>query len=303
MKIKNMLIALSLLTLALLFVSCSFAAQADDNLTSDDINVPLKVDDATSDLKENSSSESTPTQTNSTAQTADNQKTNSDKKQKNAPKKIRPSVLCDQGFVHKKSNTFKVKLFSYKEDTNKFTYHKNVKLTVKVKIGKKTKVFKVKTNKKGEAKILNVKKLKVGTYRVTVTTSDEKYQIKEKGLIVVYGKAKKTATVKLKKTKYGIEARKKLNKKDILYSFYEPKDMQYDKGVYAETWDIKNPLGSYPHSMITKTKFTFKNKKTGKLITKTAKLSKDKFYGWKPIKVNPIKGYIPVKVKVWYLTR
>ena len=106
MKIKNMLIVSSLLILALLCVGCSFAAQADDNLTSDDANVPFEADNTASDLKENSSSASTPTQTNSTAQTADNQNTNSDKKQENAPKKIKPYVLCDQGFVHKKSNTF-----------------------------------------------------------------------------------------------------------------------------------------------------------------------------------------------------
>lgn len=303
MKIKNILIVLSLLILVLLCVGCSFATQADDNLSIDDANVPLEADNTASDLKENTSSSSNPAQTNSTTQTADNQNANSNKKQENAPKKIKPNVLCDNGFVHKKSNTFKVKLWSYKESNKKFTYYKNVKLTVKVKIGKKTKVFNVKTNKKGEAKILNVKNLKVGTYKVTVTTPDKKYQIKEKGLIVIYGKAKKVTTVKLKKTKYGIESTKKLNKKDLLYVFYEPKDRQYDKGVYAETWDLKDPLGAYSHSMITKAKFTFKNKKTGKLITKTAKLTKDNFYGWKQIKVSPVKGYVPVKAKVWYLTR
>lgn len=303
MKLKNTLIVLSLICLALLCISCACAAQADDNLTvNDDSDIPLEMDSNVNDLKENSSdvsnnqASSSSSTNSSTAQSTNTGKTVT-------TEKIKPYVLCDQGFVHKKSNTFKVKVFSYDDDTDKITYHKNVKLTVKVKIGKKTKTFNVQTNKKGEAKILNVKNLKVGSYKVTVTTTDSKYKIKENGLIVIYGKAKKTVTIKLKKTKYGIEANKKLNKKDILYSFYVPKDSQYDKGVYAEIWDIKDPLGAYPHSMITKTKFFFKNKKTGKIISKTAKLTKDKFYGWKAIKVKPIKGYTPIKTKVWYLTR
>lgn len=301
MKLKHTLAALSLICLALLCISCTCAAQADDNLTiNDDSDIPLEMDNDAIDLKENSTDNTQ--QSNSSAPSSSAAQSTDAAKSAKA-EKIKPYTLCDNGFVHKKSNTFKVKVFSYDDDTDKITYHKNVKLTVKVKIGKKTKTFNVKTNKKGEAKILNVKKLKVGTYKVTVTTTDDKYQIKEKGLIVIYGKAKKTTTIKLKKTKYGIEANKKLNKKDILYSFYEPKDAQYDKGVYAEIWDMKNPLGAYPHSMITKAKFFFKNKKTGKIISKTAKLTKDKFYGWKAIKVNPIKGYTPIKTKVWYLTR
>jgi hypothetical protein len=170
-------------------------------------------------------------------------------------------------------------------------------------VGKKTKTYHVKTNNKGEAKILNVKNLKVGTYKVTVTTPDERFKIKEKGHILIYGKAKKKTTIKMKKNKYGIEATKKLNKRDILWTFYEPRDAQFKKGVYAKTYDVKNPLDGFPHSMIYKTKFYFKNKKTGKIISKTAKLKADKFYGWKDIKVKPIKGYKPIETKVWYLTR
>ena len=41
-------------------------------------------------------------------------------------------------------------------------------------------------------------------------------------------------------------------------------------------------------------KFFFKNKKTGKVITKTSK------NGGYAIKVNLVNGYLPYKVTVWY---
>lgn len=292
MKIKKIALTLSLLCFVLLCIGCVYATQADSNLTSDDMNQPLEVDNKINEIKENSSSADIPSQT-----TNNNQKTNSAKTEK-----IKPDVLCDQGFPHKKSNTFKIKVYNVDDNTGKITYHKNVKLIVKVKIGKKTKIFNVKTNKKGDAKVFNVKKLKIGKYKVTVTTTDEKYQIKEKGIIIIYGKAKKSTTIKLKKGKYGIEGSKKLKKGDVASSFYEPKNGQIDKGVYADISNGKDPLNKYPHSMSIKAKFFFKNKKTGKIISKISKLTPNKFYGWKLLKVKPIKGYTPIKTKIWYLT-
>ena len=284
--------------LALLCIGGVCATEDGDNMSSTDNTPQLEANDASDDLNGNSSGETGFTDANATTSTE--QSTT----QQNSVKseKIRPNVFCEQGFIHKKSKTFKVKVFSYNDDS-KLVYHKNLKLTVKVKIGKKTKTYHVKTNYKGEAKILNVKNLKVGAYKVTVTTSDKRFKIKETGHIFIYGKAKKKTTIKMKKNKYGIEATKKLNKRDILWTFYEPKDAQSKKGVYAKTYDVKDPLDAIPHSMIYKAKFYFKNKKTGKIISKTSKLKTDKFYGWKDIKVKPIKGYKPIKTKVWYLTR
>ena len=298
MKIKSLIGIVSIMILALLCIGGVCATENGDNMSSTDNTPQLEANDAPDDLNGNSSGETGFTDANATTSTE--QSTT----QQNSVKseKIRPNVFCEQGFIHKKSKTFKVKVFSYNDDS-KLVYHKNLKLTVKVKIGKKTKTYHVKTNYKGEAKILNVKNLKVGAYKVTVTTSDKRFKIKETGHIFIYGKAKKKTTIKMKKNKYGIEATKKLNKRDVLWTFYEPRDAQFKKGVYAKTYDVKNPLDGHSHSMIYKAKFYFKNKKTGKIISKTAKLKADKFYGWKDIKVKPIKGYKPIKTKVWYLTR
>ena len=298
MKMKSLIGIVPIMILALLCIGCVCATEDGDNMSSTDDTPQLEANDAPDDLNGNSSGETGFTDANATTSTE--QSTT----QQNSVKseKIRPNVFCEQGFIHKKSKTFKVKVFSYNDDS-KLVYHKNLKLTVKVKIGKKTKTYHVKTNYKGEAKILNVKNLKVGAYKVTVTTSDKRFKIKETGHIFIYGKAKKKTTIKMKKNKYGIEATKKLNKRDILWTFYEPRDAQFKKGVYAKTYDVKDPLDAIPHSMIYKAKFYFKNKKTGKIISKTAKLKADKFYGWKDIKVKPIKGYKPIETKVWYLTR
>ena len=299
MKMKILIGIVPMMILALLCIGCVCATEDGNNLSNDD-NAPLLEDNsAINDLNGNSSGETDSIDDNATTSTDQNTT------QQNAVKseKIRPTVFCEQGFIHKKSKAFKVKVYSYDDDTSKISYHKNLKLTVKVKIGEKTKTYHVKTNNKGEAKILNVKNLKVGTYKVTVTTPNERFKIKEKGHILIYGKAKKKTTIKMKKNKYGIEATKKLNKRDILWTFYEPRDAQFKKGVYAKTYDVKDPLDGFPHSMIYKAKFYFKNKKTGKIISKTAKLKADKFYGWKDIKVKPIKGYKPIETKVWYLTR
>ena len=295
---KSLIGIVPIMILALLCLRCVCATEDGNNLSSDDNTPQLEDNHALDDLNGNSSGETGFTDGNATTSTDQNTT------QQSAPKseKINPTVFCSQEFIHKKSKTFKVKVYSYNDDS-KLIYHKNLKLTVKVKIGKKTKTYHVKTNNKGEAKILNVKNLKVGTYKVTVTTPDKRFKIKETGHIFIYGKAKKKTTIKMKKNKYGIEATKKLNKRDVLWTFYEPRDAQFKKGVYAKTYDVKNPLDGHSHSMIYKAKFYFKNKKTGKIISKTAKLKSDKFYGWKDIKVKPIKGYKPIETKVWYLTR
>lgn len=295
---KSLIGIVPIMILALLCLGCVCATEDCNNLSSDDNTPQLEDNHALDDLNGNSSGETGFTDGNATTSTDQNTT------QQSAPKseKINPTVFCSQEFIHKKSKTFKVKVYSYNDDS-KLIYHKNLKLTVKVKIGKKTKTYHVKTNYKGEAKILNVKNLKVGTYKVTVTTPDKRFKIKETGHIFIYGKAKKKTTIKMKKNKYGIEATKKLNKRDVLWTFYEPRDAQFKKGVYAKTYDVKNPLDGHSHSMIYKAKFYFKNKKTGKIISKTAKLKADKFYGWKDIKVKPIKGYKPIETKVWYLTR
>ena len=291
MKLKN---AIAILVLLLMLVLCAgfvCASQQDSNMTADKDVVQLE-DDGTAITETND--------TTSSEEQTDVNVTSASPAVKT--EKIQPQVLCGQAFVHKKSNYMKVKLFDINKK-NKYKFYKNVNLTVKVKIGKNTNIFKVKTDKNGEAKVFNVKNLKIGTYKVSITTNDSRYQIKEKDKITVYGGAKKTLTVKMKKNKYATEGRKKLKNGDTVWAFYEPRDAQYDKGVYVESFPTKNPLDGISHNLIIAAKFVFKNKKTGKLVTKTAKLTPDSLHGWELIKVSPVKGYEPVKVKVWYLTR
>ena len=77
---------------------------------------------------------------------------------------------------YKKSAYFKVTV------KNKATKKAAKKLILKLKIGKKT--YKVKTNKKGIAKF-NTKNLKVGTYKVKITSGNANYKISAKSTIKI----------------------------------------------------------------------------------------------------------------------
>lgn len=60
----------------------------------------------------------------------------------------------------------------------------SIKVKVKVYTGKKSKTYKIKTNKKGVAK-LNTKKLKVGKHKVVISSGNPNYNIKAKSLIKI----------------------------------------------------------------------------------------------------------------------
>ena len=78
----------------------------------------------------------------------------------------------------KKSKNFKITVKN--KFTNKFL--KKVKVKVKVYTGKKHKIYIVKTDKKGVAK-LNVKKLSKGTHKVVISSGNSKYKISTKSTI------------------------------------------------------------------------------------------------------------------------
>lgn len=291
MKVKNVIAILSVAFILLLCLSCVSASEdiddADAQLEASDSDACVIGESAGDEVLGDESVKSS--ETAAGAESADSEK-------------IEPIVLCGQGFVQKKSQKLKVRVYSLDSNYKK-VFHKNVKLNVKVKIGKKIKTYNIKTNSKGQATVLNVKNLKTGTYKVRITTPDAKYKINEKDRFNVYGKAKKKITLKLKKNKYGLENEKKLKIGDTIHIFYEPKNAQYPKGFYAKSYPTNNPMDGNPRTMVIKAKFFFKNKKTGKIIAKTSKLTPNKFFGWKYIHKKPIKGYTPVKATVWYLTR
>ncbi len=231
---------------------------------------------------------------NSTAETNDTNATSNTTVP--TPQKVNKKTVnafCSNAFIQKSNKYFTVKLFTYNEKTNKLTYYKNVKITVKVKIGSTTKTYNVKTNSKGEAKILNVKNLKAGLYTLSVASNDDRYTIKEKGYIGIFNKKQYSLPLKM-------NTRKKI-RGDYLEAFYLNKNSVYPKGAYVDEYNAKNPQNKPSKLFIMKAKFFFKNKKTGKIISKTVKTKADKVYGWVYPYHKLIKGYIPLKATVWYV--
>ena len=77
---------------------------------------------------------------------------------------------------YKKTKYFKITI------KNKATKKAVKNIYVKVKISKKT--YKIKTNPKGIA-IFNIKKLKIGKHKVTITSGNTNYQISAKSTITI----------------------------------------------------------------------------------------------------------------------
>lgn len=117
-------------------------------------------------------------------------------------KKSKTTVEADQKAVkYKKSTYFKVKVEDKYDNDIPI---KHVKL--KIKVGKK--VFNVKTNSYGVAKI-NTKSLKTGTHKVVITSLDNRYSVYKTFKIIVGKQYVET----LKST----SSKKVLKNKDVVY--------------------------------------------------------------------------------------
>lgn len=92
-----------------------------------------------------------------------------------APTKVKAHKVTNK---YKKSKYFKVTVKSYNKPL------KNVKVKVKVFTGKKSKIYKIKTNKKGVAK-LNTKKLSKGNHKVIISSGNNNYKISAKSKITI----------------------------------------------------------------------------------------------------------------------
>lgn len=137
--------------------------------------------------------------------------------------------------------------------------------------------------------------MKAGFYKVSVVSDDDKYKIKDNGIINIYNKKQKTVTLKANKRKYV--------KGDYIENVHLKKNTENKKGVYATSYNAKNPLNGNPHSLVVKAKFFFKNKKTGKVIIKTVKTKDNTKYLYKEMPYHKlIKNYKPIKAKIWYVT-
>lgn len=193
--------------------------------------------------------------------------------------KISTKVSANQvANEYKKSKYFKVKV----KDKNGHAV-KNVKIKLKVYTGSKTKVYTVQTNSKGIAKF-NTKSLKLGNHKVVISSANSKYKISKTSKIFI---GKKHYAI----VKPGIK--KVLKNKDALgVKVYNDEDEKEAKVVYKKT---------PKYTKVTKAVFYLKNKKTGKLITKTDSAEFDDGR-WELPDEDFSKKYTLVKVKVWYLS-
>lgn len=175
---------------------------------------------------------------------------------------------------------FKVKFLTSK---GKVLANKNVKFTIDGK------TYKVKTDAKGFAKIK--KSFKVGKHKIVAYNPSSKEKRNLYAVILSKGTHKISLRIDNPTVYFPT---KKLSNGDKISTVYESKlNRQYAPGVYVESY--YKGLDEAKHTKLVKAKFFFKNKKTGKVITKTStKVS----YGC--ISIKPIKGYTPYKATVWY---
>lgn len=195
--------------------------------------------------------------------------------------KIKSTIPTKELTKHSKSKkNFKVKFLDIKG--------KDLKNTI-VKIKIKGKTYKLKTDSSGFVQIKSTL-FKIGKENI-------------KAINPVTGEKRKIPVVVLKKGTHTINIRiddptkyfptKKLKNGDYVNTVYETEYKQYYPGVYVEC--TSGGLEKAKHTKLIKAKFYFKNKKTGKIISKTSRNA-----NYNTIKVNPITGYSPFKAKVWY---
>ena len=164
---------------------------------------------------------------------------------------------------------------------------KNTRVEVKIK----GKIHKLKTNSRGIVKIKSTR-FKIG-----------------KDKIVAYnpasGETRKIPVFVLEKGMHKINIRiddptgyyptKKLKNGDSISTEYESRQgRQNSPGVYI--WAISKGLEGAKHTKLIKAKIFFKNKYTGKVITKTL----SKLVDHTTFIQKPVKGYSPYKATVWY---
>lgn len=294
MKFKNILIVFSIFFMIVCIGSVAAAENASE-LSSDDGDIALESEGIDEIAKQNDEKNNAIVGESNSSEVSDDTsvQTNSTPA-KQETKKTTAYALGTNEFIKKSNKYMKVKIFTINKKGT-LTFQKNVKLIVKVKIGKQTKTYKVKTNSKGEAKVFNVKNLKAGTYKISIVSDDERYSINDGGPINIYNKKQKSLTLKVN--------RWKKVKGDLIDAVYIKKNGQNRKGVYATSYNAKDPVNKAPHTLVMKAKFFFKNKKTGKVISKTVKTKDDSKYLSKILPYHKlIKGYKPIKVKIWYVT-
>ena len=103
------------------------------------------------------------------------------------------------------------------------------------------------------------------------------------------------ATTTIKMGKY-----KDVGSKDRILTFYQPKDAQNVKGVYAAIFyhDKKRGDDFRPHTYVLRKMTVYYKNKNGKVITRTAKA--DTISGRMLLSTKKINGYTPYKTTITY---
>ena len=93
---------------------------------------------------------------------------------------------------------------------------------------------------------------------------------------------------------------KDVGSKDRIITFYQPKDAQNVKGVYAAIFyhDKKKGDDFRPHTYVLRKMTVYYKSKKGKVITRTAKATT--VSGLSMLSTKKIVGYTPYKAKITY---
>ena len=175
---------------------------------------------------------------------------------------------------------------------------KNLKISFKIKDGKKYKTYTLKTNNKGIA-TFTTKKLSLGYHKFIITSKDSRYKVSKKDKLFIGNLF--IDTVKR-------NGNKKLKNGDIIRTFVQNKNGELGKGVYATAsyGGGNNPSKATKdpkYTQIYYAKFYFKNKKTGKLlIVKSSSHFEYKGEIYRGLAhADLIKDATHIKTKIYYL--
>lgn len=194
--------------------------------------------------------------------------------------KIKTKVQADQkAAIYKKNSYFIIKL-----QDKKNVFLKNVKLKVTVKSDKMAKTFNISTNSKGIAKF-NTNGLKIGRYKVSITSADDNYTVSKTSKLFV-GKQYKSIL------RFG---RVKVLKNRDIIKF----KVKYDNDLGKEVKIIFKKKSK--HTLILKAKFVFYNQKTKKLVSKL-EYSKFKNGKWHWPDKDYTFRYLIYKAKIYYIS-
>ena len=200
---------------------------------------------------------------------------------KKATKKTSTKVDADDvAVVYKKNKYFKFEVETKYTDRDV----KNIKVNLKVYTNSKSKTYSVYTNSYGVAKF-NTNKLSLGNHKVIITSGDSKYSIYKKANIFVG---------KYHALNFKVNSPRNLKNNDTIniYKYYDEDDVNLRVGF----------KGTPKYTKIIKAKFYFKNKYTGRVIVKTDRSDFDDGRWEWPDEDYSYYNYVPVKVKVYFVS-